>query len=93
MKPYKKIYQAQQFPVFQNLMFHSKDEAKNCVKGDIDLVQDLETGLIFNQAFNSDLMKYNSDYQNEQAVSNMFRQHLQNVSTIIQKLDFFDDRS
>ena len=85
MKSYKKIYQAQQFPVFQNLMFDSREEAKNCTTGDIDLVQDLETGLIFNQAFNPDLMKYNANYQNEQAVSNVFRQHLQNVSTIIQK--------
>ena len=85
MKSYKTIYQAQQFPVFQNLMFDSKEAAKNCVKGDIDLVQDLETGLIFNQAFNPKLMQYDANYQNEQAVSNIFRQHLQNVSEIIQK--------
>ncbi len=85
MTSYKTIYQAQQFPVFQNLMFCSKEEAENCSKGDIELVQDLETGLVFNQAFNSDLMDYNADYQNEQAVSSTFRQHLQNVSQIIQK--------
>lgn len=85
MKSYKKLYQAQQFPVFQNLMFSSQEEARNCSKGDIELVQDLETGLVFNQAFNSGLMDYNADYQNEQAVSSTFRQHLQNVSQIIQK--------
>ncbi|CAN1209684.1 Ubiquinone biosynthesis O-methyltransferase [Tumidithrix helvetica PCC 7403] len=85
MKSYRTVYQAHQFPVFQNRMFSSKQEAENCVKGDINLVQDLETGLIFNQAFNSDLMQYDTNYQNEQAVSNIFQKHLKNVSKIIQK--------
>jgi len=85
MKSHNKIYQVEKLPVFQNLMFSSKEEARNCIKGDMDLVQDLETGLVFNQAFNSDLMNYNSNYQNEQAVSITFRKHLDHVSTIIQK--------
>jgi len=85
MKPYKEIYWMEQLPVFQNRMFHSEKEAKDCVKGDILLVQDSETDLIFNQAFKSELMQYDTDYQNEQAVSAVFRQHLENVSEVIQK--------
>jgi SAM-dependent methyltransferase len=85
MNLHREIYRAEQFPVFQNRMFHSEEEAKSCVKGDILLVQSLETGLIFNQAFKPGLMQYDADYQNEQAVSSVFRQHLENVSGIIQK--------
>jgi SAM-dependent methyltransferase len=85
MNAYKEIYRAEQFPVFQNRMFNSEEEGKSCVKGDIVLVQDLGTGLIFNQTFEPELMQYDSDYQNEQAVSAVFQEHLQNVSGIIQK--------
>jgi Methyltransferase domain/C-methyltransferase C-terminal domain len=85
MNSYKEIYRAEQFPVFQNRMFNSEEEARNCVKGDILLVQDLETGLVFNQAFNPGLMQYDADYQNEQAVSDFFQQHLRNVAGVIQK--------
>jgi len=85
MKDYKKVYQAHQLPVFQNRMFSSKDEAPNCIRGDIELVQDLETGLIFNRIFDQSLMQYDANYQNEQAVSNAFREHLKNISQIIKK--------
>lgn len=85
MNLYKEIYRAEQFPIFQNRMFESTEKAKNCIKDDILLVQDLETGLIFNQAFKPELMQYDAEYQNEQAVSSVFRKHLHNVSEIIQK--------
>ena len=85
MKRYREIYRAEQLPVFQNRMFHSEEEAKNCVKGDVVLVQDLATGLIFNRAFGPELMQYDADYQNEQAISPVFREHLTNVSEVVQK--------
>jgi len=43
MKRYREIYRAGQLPVSQNRMFHSEQEAKNCIKGDVVLGQDLET--------------------------------------------------
>jgi 2-polyprenyl-3-methyl-5-hydroxy-6-metoxy-1,4-benzoquinol methylase len=85
MTRYREIYRIAQLPVFQNRMFHSEEEAKNCVKGDVVLVQDLETGLIFNQAFRPELMQYDSDYQNEQAVSKVFQEHLKNVGYVVQQ--------
>ncbi|MDE2321949.1 MAG: class I SAM-dependent methyltransferase [candidate division NC10 bacterium] len=85
MKRYREIYRAGQLPVFQNRMFHSEQEARNCIKGDVVLVQSLETGLIFNQAFRPELMQYDADYQNEQAVSTVFQTHLKDVSEIITK--------
>jgi len=85
MNRYREIYRAWQLPVFQNRMFHSEQEARNCIKGDVALVQNLETGLIFNQAFRPELMQYDADYQNEQAVSIVFQTHLKDVSEIITK--------
>lgn len=82
---FREIYRATQLPVFQNRMFHTEVEAKNCTKGDVVLVQDCETGLIFNQTFIPELMTYDDDYQNEQAVSTVFQQHLHNVSNVIEK--------
>jgi len=81
----KELYRAEQLPVFQNRMFRTQEEARECVKGDVVLVQDMETGLIFNQAFRQELMQYDADYQNEQAVSSVFRDHLNEVSGIISK--------
>lgn len=91
MKRYRELYRAEQLPVFQNRMFQSEEAAKNCVKGDVVLVQDLDTGLTFNQEFKPELMQYDSDYQNEQALSDVFRGHLQNVSEMI--LKYFQDSS
>lgn len=82
---YRELYRAEQLPVFQNRMFHTAAEARNCTKGDVVLVQDLETGLIFNQAFRPELMQYDADYQNEQAGSTVFQRHLQNMSELIVK--------
>ncbi len=85
MNRYREIYLVTQLPVFQNRMFHTEEAAKNCGKGDVVVVQDLETGLIFNLAFRPEVMKYDDDYQNEQAVSAVFRHHLQSVSAVILK--------
>ena len=83
MNRYKEIYRVERLPVFQNRMFHSMEEAKSCTKSDVVLVQDLETGLIFNQVFQLELMEYDADYQNETAVSAQFRKHLENVTEVI----------
>ena len=77
-----KRYRAEQLPVFQNRMFHSEQEAKKGIKGDVVLVQDLETKLIFNRAFRVDLI---AAYQNEQAVSAVFQRHLSNMLEVIVK--------
>jgi len=82
MHNYREIYRAEELPVFQNRMYSSREEARHCVKGDVVLVQDLETGLIFNNAFRPELMQYDENYQNEQAVSLIFKNHLSEVLKI-----------
>jgi len=80
---YTEIYHVEDLPVFQNRMFLSEEAALNCLKGNLVLVQDIETGLIFNKEFQSQLMQYDECYQNEQAVSSIFKDHLLSVSKII----------
>ena len=77
------LYQADAFPVFQNHIDNSKEAAINCPKGSIHLVQDLKTGLIYNSVFRPELMTYDENYENEQAVSEIFQKHLGNVAKII----------
>lgn len=85
MTRYRELYKAKQLPVFQNRMFHSEQAARDCAKGDVVLVQDLETGLIFNRAFRPELMQYDADYQNEQAESVVFQKHLEKMSDLVVK--------
>lgn len=91
MDRFREIYRAEQFPIFQNKMFNSAQDAKNCEKSDIVLVQDLQTGFVFNKEFKPDLMQYDDEYQNEQAVSLFFQRHLNTVSGII--IDHFNSKS
>ena len=77
------LYQVAQLPIFQNRVYEIELEAKDCPKGDVCLVENLDTGLVYNAAFDSKLMVYDANYQNEQAFSPMFREHLLNVVAII----------
>jgi hypothetical protein len=79
----KTLYSVNSLPVFQNRMFDTEIEAKACTRGDVVVGQDLRTGLISNRAFRSELMQYDSNYQNEQAVSAVFREHLDQVASIL----------
>lgn len=82
---HRKLYKMEDLPVFQNKMFSDSEAAKACPKGDMSLVQDMETGLIFNAAFDASLLEYDADYQNEQACSSVFQVHLEDVKGIIQR--------
>jgi len=79
------LYQQNQLPIFQNRVYDSPVEARACPKGDIRLVEDARTGLIYNAAFRQEMMVYDGHYQNEQAVSPLFQQHLEVVADTISR--------
>jgi SAM-dependent methyltransferase len=81
----KLLYEQKQLPIFQNRMYETEAAAKACPKGDMQLVEDQQTGLVFNAAFQSGLMEYDAQYQNEQAFSPLFQEHLESVSQIIDR--------
>jgi len=79
------LFRVESLPVFQNKMFPDGASARACPEGDVILVQDLETGLIFNAAFDAARLTYDADYQNEQACSVFFQRHLDDVKEIIER--------
>ncbi|MEH6544550.1 MAG: class I SAM-dependent methyltransferase [Porticoccaceae bacterium] len=84
----RELFRVDGLPVFQNKIFSNRTKAIDCSRGDIRLIQDMDTGLIFNAAFDASLLEYDEDYQNEQAYSNVFKQHLQTVREIFQRFFF-----
>ncbi|MEJ8847079.1 class I SAM-dependent methyltransferase [Variovorax rhizosphaerae] len=84
MKQYE-LLRIVDLPVLQNRVYASAESARNSPRGDMALVQDAGSGLIFNAAFDPDLLSYDEDYQNEQACSPVFQQHLENVLAIIRR--------
>ena len=79
------LYEQSAFPIFQNRMYDSVQEARACPRGDIRLVQDGVSGLVYNAAFRPELMNYDAAYQNEQAHSPSFKSHLEQVATIVER--------
>ncbi|WP_166364054.1 class I SAM-dependent methyltransferase [Pseudomonas akapageensis] len=77
------LYRVADLPVLQNRTFADPASARASACADMVLVQDAVSGLIFNQAFDADKLSYDSDYQNEQAHSGQFQQHLDDVEAII----------
>jgi len=81
----RELYRSKELPVFQNKMYLDQGSALAAPMGSLLLVQDLNTGLIFNSIFDQKLITYDQDYQNEQAHSDFFQKHLSTVKNIIEK--------
>lgn len=79
------VFRAEGVPIFQNKMFATEAAALACPTGNVILVQDMDTGLVFNAAFDAALLAYDSDYQNEQACSHVFQRHINAAVEIIQR--------
>jgi hypothetical protein len=79
----REIYYQKDFPIFQNRMFETSEAGRNCLKGDMRLSENMQTGLVRNSAFDPSLMDYDSHYQNEQGTSQMFQNHLREVAKLV----------
>lgn len=79
------LYKESDFPILQNRVYDTQEEAIHCPRGDIQIIQDGQSGLIYNAAFRPELMRYDSNYNNEQANSIFFQQHLTAVKEIIRR--------
>jgi SAM-dependent methyltransferase len=77
------IFRQLRSPVFQNKVYETQEAARSAVLGDVELVQSTVSGLVYNQTFDSSLLEYDRDYQNEQACSSAFREHLAQVLDIL----------
>ena len=81
----REIFRTQGLPVLQNRVFATAAEALASATGDVVLVQSMDTGLIFNAAFDPDRLVYDENYQNEQACSGVFKQHLAEVEAVVRR--------
>ena len=79
------LYKTASLPIFQNRMYDSVAQARNCQTGDIRLVQNLTTGLIYNADFRPELLDYDKAYQNEQGLSRAFQLHLERVADLVEE--------
>ncbi len=84
MKP-SEIFRAEALPVLQNRVFATAAEALASATGDVVLVQDPDTGLIFNSLFDPGRLVYDQSYQNEQAGSGVFQGHLDAITAVIDR--------
>lgn len=78
------LYHQAQMPVLQNRVYSTRREAVDCPKGDIRIVENQETGLIYNAAFDSRLVTYDQNYNNEQGHSPSFKRHLEQVAEVVE---------
>jgi len=85
------IFKTQNLPIHQNVVYPSVEEAIACPRGNLSLTQDDNTGLIHNIDFDHATMEYNEHYQNEQALSLVFHQHLHQVVSILTRI--FDKKN
>ena len=63
-------------PVHQNLLLGSPEQARTIARGDLELVVCSGCGFVFNRTFDHSLLQYGQDYDNNQACSSSFQQHL-----------------
>jgi hypothetical protein len=77
------IFKQKPPPVFQNKVYATQVEAEKATSGQVTLVQSTVSGFIFNKDFDNDLMVYDKNYQNEQANSPTFQQHLHAVFELL----------
>lgn len=79
------LYAIEQVPVLQNRLFDTAAEARNCVRGDVELGVDLATGIVTNLAFDPSRVVYDRHYNNEQGLSPAFARHLDAVALLVRR--------
>ena len=60
------------------------EEAQNCPTGNIYLIENEKTGLVYNEAFDAGLLKYDASYQNDQSYSQTFKNHMEIIADLIE---------
>ncbi len=78
------VYGYRGVPTLQNRVFDSIEAAKGSPTGNLRIVQNTDSGLIYNADFDGSLVSYDANYNNEQSLSRSFQAHLVKVKSIIE---------
>jgi len=87
----RKIYKAVDFPILQNKVYNTKEEAINCKKGDMNVVIN-EDELICNSDFDSKKMVYDQEYDNS-VPSEFFKSYYSKIIDHLSKKYKLDSNS
>lgn len=79
----KILFYQKGYPFLQNRVYPNKGIAVRCPTGEIEIVEETETGLIFNRKYNPHNLIYDKNYNNEQGYSREFNHHLEKVAKLI----------
>lgn len=72
-------------PVYQNKQFPTAATALKCPRGNLELEQAADSGIVHNAAFDAAALAYDQSYQNEQSHSTSFRLHLDDVLGLLHR--------
>ncbi|MGL5804281.1 MAG: class I SAM-dependent methyltransferase [Xenococcaceae cyanobacterium] len=72
-------------PIYCNLLWSEREAAINCPKGDIKLVFNPDSGLIYNAAFDATLLDYDRDYENSLHYSPRFQEYARTLASDLVK--------
>lgn len=78
------IYSVKNIPTFQTKIFHSFQDAISIAKGDLDIVY-CECCFAWNKSFDSNLMNYDENYNNNQSSSHFFCNFIENLVKFFEK--------
>ena len=78
------LYRQDNLPIFQNRMYDSQEAGRACPKGTMALFEDMTSGLVYNSAFDANLLDYDGAYQNEQGHSPLFKSHMQAIADLVE---------
>ena len=86
------IYETGKLPIFQNKVYTTRGSAEAAKRGEVVLLRCSDCGFVCNGSFDPDLMKYDGEYQNEQAHSPYFDRYLDSLVHLIAERGFADRR-
>lgn len=67
-------------------MFRSRAAALACPTGVLNMVRCLACGFAWNRAFDPALLTYDADYENDQTLSQAYRDHLEGVADVVESM-------
>jgi len=70
-------------PVHQNLLLSSKQQARAIERGNLRMIVCGDCGFVFNASFDLNLLQYGENYDNNQACSSSFQQHLDALVSLL----------
>lgn len=80
---HRELYIGKNFPILQNVVYENREKAVKCATGNIRIVEDQNTGLVYNADFDPTKIMYDQNYNNEQGISRSFQFHLSQVAQIV----------